>query len=377
MIIPRLLKKEILNKLKNNNKAIILYGPRQVGKTTLIKEIINELPYKTLEINADQQKFHDILSSRDLQKISNLISNYELIFIDEAQRIRDIGINLKLITDNFKDTKIIVTGSSTLSLANHLTEPLTGRKWVYTLFPIAYSELNSIYNNFELNDQLEQRLVWGSYPEIINIQSYQDRKKYLNLLTTDYLYKDVLELVNIKNSDKIYKLLQLLAFQIGSTISLSELANNLGMSKQTVEHYIDLLEKSFVLFRLAGFSRNLRKEIAKNDKIYFYDLGIRNVLINNLNELPNRNDIGQLWENFLMIERKKRNEYTIELPASYFWRTYTGAEIDYIEEDGGELKGFEFKYKNKNTKPPKTWLTTYNNASFEVITLENYLKFII
>jgi len=375
MNIPRLLKKEIINKIENSNKAIVLYGPRQVGKTTLIKEIIDELSYKTLEIDAEDERFNDILSSRNLKKLSGLIGDAELLFIDEAQKIKNIGVNLKLIIDHL-NVKIIATGSSSFDLANTLSEPLTGRKWTYLLYPISYLELDDIHTKFELNDQLEERLTWGSYPDIFGFNNYKDKKQYLTELSSDYLYKDMLQMTGIKNSNKIRKLLQLLAHQIGSTVSLSELGDNLDMDKKTVAHYIDLLEKFFVVFRLRGFSRNLRKEITKNDKIYFYDLGIRNILIDNLNDLETRNDVGKLWENFLMIERKKRNEYLIDVPSSYFWRTYTGAEIDYIEEDRGKLKGFEFKYGNKKIKAPKTWLETYKNSEFEVINSENYLEFI-
>ena len=344
-------------------------------KTTLIKNIINELPYKTLAIDAEEEKFNDILSSKNLNKISELINGFELLFIDEAQKIKDIGTNLKLIIDHL-NIKIIATGSSSFDLANTLSEPLTGRKWTYLLYPIAYLELNNLQTKFKLNDQLEQRLIWGSYPEIFNFNNYKDKKKYLTELSNNYLYKDILHIATIKNSDKIRRLLKLLAYQIGSTVSLNELGNNLDMDKKTVAKYIDLLEKSFVIFRLTGFSKNLRKEITKNDKIYFYDLGVRNILINNLNDLADRNDVGQLWENFLMVERKKRNEYFVDLPSGYFWRTYTGAEIDYIEETGGKLKGFEFKYKDKKIKAPKTWLETYKNSSFKTITPANYLEFI-
>lgn len=271
---------------------------------------------------------------------------------------------------------MILTGSFSLYLSDRFAESLTGRKWVYSLYPISFLELRDHLNTFELKDSVSNRLIWGSYPDVFSIENINDRQRYLSRLTNDYLYRDVLELASVKHPEKIHRLLVLLAFQVGSEVSLSELASNLDMSKETVERYIDLLEKSFVIFRLSGFSRNLRKEVTKNNKIYFYDLGVRNILIDNMNEVSNRNDIGQLWENFIVVERKKRNEYTHHFASSYFWRTYTGAEIDYVEEDGGTLHGFEFKYGDKKVKPPKTWMETYKSANFSLINQENFLDFL-
>lgn len=376
MNINRYIKADILSKLQNSNKAIILYGARQVGKTTLIKEIIQELGLKSLTINADEQKYIDILSSRDKNKLESLISGYEVLFIDEAQRIPEIGINTKILIDSFPNLKIILTGSSSLDLASKVKEPLTGRTWTYNLYPISFLELKEQLNDFELNEKVENYMIFGAYPDLFNLKNISDKKKYLEELTSSYLYKDILEITQIKYTNKIRNLLKLLAFQIGQEVSLSELGQKLEMSKDTVSSYIDLLEKSFVIFRLSGFNRNLRKEVTKMDKIYFYDLGVRNILINNLNFLEDRNDLGQLWENLLISERVKMMHYRNQLFNSYFWRTYTGAELDYVEEREGRLFGYEIKNNTKKITPPKAWLENYPNSTFDLINQSNYLDFI-
>jgi uncharacterized protein len=354
-----------------------LYGARQVGKTTLAQTLIQELGFKSLSVNADEQKYINVFSERDLNKMLLLVEGYELLFIDEAQRIPDIGINLKILHDARPNLKIIVTGSSSFELANKTKESLTGRTWTFTLYPIAISELKNIRNLFEINDLLEQFLVYGTYPDVLNFQNQQDKIIFLNELTTAYLYKDIFELATVKYPGKLKKLLQLLAFQAGSQVSLNEIATNLQLNKATVETYIDLLEKAFVVFRLSGFSRNLRKEIVKMDKVYFYDLGLRNALINNFNSLDARNDKGALWENFLVIERLKNNHYQNRFAQSYFWRTYTGAELDYIEEQNGQLHGFEFKFSKKVSNPPKSWQENYPESNFSCVNQSNYLDFVL
>lgn len=376
-MINRLLFSEIKSKLIDSNKIIVLYGARQVGKTTLVQKIIKDLGLKSLSINADEQKYNAVFSERDLNKMLLLVEGYELLFIDEAQRIIDIGINLKILHDAKPNLKIIVTGSSSFELANKTKEALTGRTWTYTLFPISISELRQTQNLFEINDLLEQILLFGLYPDVINLPNQQDKIRFLNELTTAYLYKDVFELATIKYPEKLKKLLQLLAFQAGSEVSLNEIANSLDINRATVENYIDLLEKAFVIFRLSAFSRNLRKEINKMDKIYFYDLGVRNALINNFNSIDIRNDNGALWENFLVVERLKNNNYQNRFAQSYFWRTYTGAELDYIEEQNGQLSGFEFKFSKKVNKAPKSWQENYVDASFQCINRSNYWDFIL
>lgn len=376
-MINRLLFSEIKSKLIDSNKIIVLYGARQVGKTTLVQKIIKDLGLKSLSINADEQKYNAVFSERDLNKMLLLVEGYELLFIDEAQRIIDIGINLKILHDAKPNLKIIVTGSSSFELANKTKEALTGRTWTYTLFPISISELRQTQNLFEINDLLEQILLYGTYPDVINLPNQQDKIRFLNELTTAYLYKDVFELATIKYPEKLRKLLQLLAFQAGSEVSLNEIANSLDINRATVENYIDLLEKAFVIFRLSAFSRNLRKEINKMDKIYFYDLGVRNALIYNFNSIDIRNDNGALWENFLVVERLKNNNYQNRFAQSYFWRTYTGAELDYIEEQNGQLSGFEFKFSKKVNKAPKSWQENYVDASFQCINRSNYWDFIL
>jgi uncharacterized protein len=375
-MIPRYIQNDLADKLFNGDKIVIIYGPRQVGKTTLVKHILATQQEPTLHINADLDGYIDIFSSRDLQKMKGFIGQNRILFIDEAQRIPNIGINLKILHDEMPELKIIVTGSSSFDLANKINEPLTGRTWTYQLFPISQLELKPITTSFELTRQLESFLLYGSYPGIMNQTAIKDKVKQLGELSRGYLYKDVLELTDIKHSLKIQKLLQLLALQTGSEVSYNELGNALQMSKDTVMKYIDLLEKSFVLFRLSGFSSNLRKEVTKMNKIYFYDNGIRNALINNFNPLDVRNDVGQLWENFILSERLKRNQYKEHWVSPHFWRTHTGAEIDYIENGNGQLSAFECKYTSKSSKIPKSWQENYPEATFEVINRENYLDFL-
>ncbi|MBU3978655.1 ATP-binding protein [Patescibacteria group bacterium] len=375
--IARSLTAPIIEKLNSSKKGIIIYGARQVGKTTLVNEIIKKLNLKTLNINGDQSRFIDIITSRDLSKIQSLVSGYEMLFVDEAQRIPEIGINLKIILDNIPNLKILVTGSSSLDLASKISEPLTGRVWSYHLYPVSILELSSFQNRSELDDNLEERLIFGSYPEIFSYESFFQKREYLQTISDAYLYRDLIEFGDIKNSSKIRDLLKLLAFQIGSEVSLTEIGSSLSMSKDTVSRYIDLLEKSFIIFRLRGFSRNLRKEVTKMDKIFFYDLGIRNILIDNLKPLKDRNDLGLLWENFLLIERMKLNSARQDLVSGYFWRTHTGAELDYIEEKNGNLFGYEFKSGNKIVKTPSGWIKTYPESKFQCINNNNYLNFIL
>jgi predicted AAA+ superfamily ATPase len=375
MLITRLLSDVVSEKLQTTNKAVILYGARQLGKTTLSKLIIDKLGYKTLSINADQEKYIEILSSRDLNKLQSLVHGYELLFIDEAQRVPNIGINLKILTDEIPELKLLITGSSSLNLADKITEPLTGRKWTFTLFPLYLQELSK--NKFELNDKLDNLLTFGSYPEVYTTINMTDKSDLLYEIANSYLYKDILELSNIKYPRKIRDMVRLLAFQIGSEVSVHELSRTLGINRETVENYLDLLEKSFIIFRLSGFSKNLRKEVRKSDKFYFYDLGIRNAVIDNLNFPAQRNDMGALWENFIIAERKKYLHYNRINVSTYFWRTYTGAKLDYIEEGNGTLNAMEIKYNKDKTKSPKSWMETYPDSEFLLINKENYLDFIM
>ncbi|VAW29768.1 hypothetical protein MNBD_BACTEROID07-907 [hydrothermal vent metagenome] len=376
MLIPRLIADSVLNDIIRSGKVILIYGPRQAGKTTLAGLILEKTGLKTLVVNADQLKYVDILSSRDLSKLKSLVHGYDVLFIDEGQRVPDIGLNLKILHDMLPQLKILVTGSSSFLLSDRVTESLTGRKKVYTLLPVSLGELSKTYNSFELNDQLEERLIYGQYPEVINLIGYNEKEDYLREITSSYIYKDILELEHIKYPFKIRDLLRLLAFQTGSQVSIPELGRQLGLNRETVERYLYLLEQSFVIFRLSAFSRNLRKEISKSQKFYFYDNGIRNLLTDNLHALKMRNDIGALWENFILSERKKKLLYDNKHTHNYFWRTYSGTEIDYIEEYQGKLSAFEIKYNKSKTKAPLVWQQQYGK-DFQVINKENYLDFII
>ena len=374
-MIARNIENQIIERLANSEKIIILYGARQVGKTTLIKSILQNRSEKILEINADEKKYQEILSSQDLNQLQRLITGYELLFIDEAQRIPNIGLNLKIIHDNIPGLKIIATGSSSFELANKISEPLTGRTWTYSLFPISLLEWKEILNPFEMDQRVPEFLTFGMYPEVFSYKNDLDKMDYLEELINSFLYKDLLDLNQLKNSTKIFDLLKLLAFQIGSPISYSELGRQLGLSTDTVISYIDLLEKVFVVFRLSGFSKNLRKEVTKNKKVFFYDLGVRNAIIENFSKPEFRPDIGALWENFVIVERIKRNMYLRAHVNHYFWRTYTGAELDFVEQGNGKLSGFEIKWQNKTAKAPKTWIETYNESDFNFINLTNYQDF--
>ena len=365
-----------LKKSISPNRVIVIYGPRRCGKTTLINKFLEKINQRYLLVTGEDIFIQEYLSSQSVEKLKEFIGKNRLLVIDEAQKIKNIGLNLKLIVDNIKDIKIIATGSSSFDLAQNIGEPLTGRKYVLKIFPLAQIEIKEIEEIFQTKANLENRLIYGSYPEIIVSNNNTEREKYLKEIINSYLYKDILELEGLKHSNKIVRLLQLLAFQIGKEVSFNELGNQLGMSKNTVEKYLDLLEKTFVVYQLPGFSRNLRKEISKNSRYYFFDLGIRNALINNFNSLKLRDDAGMLWENYIINERIKKQEYSEIFANNYFWRTYDGKEIDFIEERKGKLYGYEIKWQSKKIKPPKDWLETYKNAEYEIINKDNYLKFI-
>ena len=339
------------------------------------KQNINE---NHLFLSGENRSVQQWLSSQEVDILKQYIGNNRLIIIDEAQKVNNIGLNLKLIIDHIDGIKVLATGSSSFALANQVGEPLVGRKWQFTLYPISQLELAEYENNFQTNNNLNLRLIYGGYPDVVSAESNQDKENILDEIVDSYLYHDLLEFSEIKKSQKIINILKHLAFQIGSEVSLQELATSVGLNLRTIEKYIDLLEKTFVIKRVYGFSRNLRKEIAKMSRFYFFDNGVRNAIINNFNDLDTRNDVGQLWENYLFMERLKRNEYTNVRANIYFWRTYDQKEIDLIEERDGKLFGYEFKYSNKkNVKSPKDWLENYNNAEFTVINKHNYLDFIV
>jgi len=360
------------------NKVLILLGARRVGKTALIKNYLETIPSDSyLQLNGEDLKDANLLKERSVSNYRRLLSNVPLLVIDEAQHIPDIGMILKLIVDSIDGIKIIATGSSVFDLSNNLGEPLVGRKNTMYLFPLSQIEFSEKENYKKTTENLEQRLLFGSYPELEQYDDWGSKEDYINEIINSYLLKDILIFDGIKHSDKIYDLLRLIAFQIGQEVSLLELATQLQMSKNTVASYLDLLSKVFVLFKVEGFSRNLRKEIVKSSRWYFYDNGIRNGIINNFNTIENRNDLGGLWENYLASERIKKQHYQKTKTNNYFWRTYDQQELDWLEEIGDNLTGFEFKW-NENRKPkiPGAFAKAYPDASFEVINKGNYLDFI-
>jgi predicted AAA+ superfamily ATPase len=375
MYIPQIQLKN-LKELVIPGKVMVIYGARRTGKTTLLKEFLKSESEPYTLVSGEDVTIQSYLSSQSIEKLKAFVGTTRLLVVDEAQKIPHIGINLKLIVDHIPDVSVIVTGSSSFDLARSTGEPLTGRKFTLKLFPLAQLEIGQIEKIYQTEANLENRLIYGSYPEIVLMPDNHGREQYLKEIVSSYLYKDVLELDGVRHSAKISRLLQLIAFQIGKEVSLSELGTSLGMSKNTVERYLDLLEKAFVVQRLTGFSRNLRNEITKNCRYYFLDNGIRNALINNFNLLEQRNDAGELWENYIIIERLKRQEYLSGAANNYFWRTYTKQELDFVEEREGRLFGYEIKWGKAKPRPPKEWLSAYPEASFEMINRENYLEFI-
>ena len=378
MKIVRDLLPEIENALQPG-KVIVLYGPRQVGKTTLAKELINAIPLRSRFINADELTYREVLGSQSSQKLGELLGNAELLVIDEAQRVPDIGLNLKILVDSFPHAKILATGSASFDLANKISEPLTGRKLTFNLYPVSYREIRETNGNIEARSQLERWLVWGGYPAIVTTDDPVMRERLLGELVGSYLYRDILELDDVRRADKIVDLLRLLAFQIGQEVSIAELATSLGLNFQTVEKYLDLLEKVFVIFKVNGFSRNLRKEVRKNSRYYFFDNGVRNSLIQNFNALPLRNDIGQLWENYLVVERRKANQAADRSVNYYFWRTYDQKEIDSIEEHGGKLHGYEFKWQAGDIRRAvrNEFLEAYPESELMTVSRENFEEFLL
>lgn len=357
-------------------KVLIVFGPRQVGKTTLVKQFLSSTNLRYKWSTGDDLQLAQELSECTMSSTTNFVGEYQLLVIDEAQRIPNIGLALKLMVDAFPDRYFIVTGSSAFDLVSQTSESSTGRKRIIKLFPISQSELAKHLSPSELRANLETYLRFGSYPEVINQSSAEAKGIAVSLIANSYLLKDTLTYSGIKNSNRILNILKLLALQIGSQVSTVELATQTSMDHKTVNQYLDLLEKSFVIFSRSGFSRNLRKEVSKMSKYYFYDIGIRNALINNFNRLKDRGDIGQIWENFVIIERQKRNCYTNQPVNSYFWRTYDQKEIDLIEEAGGQISGFECKWQTKNTSPPKLWQATYPDANYQEINQDSYLEFV-
>lgn len=370
-ILKRKLQKQIEKKLFKG-KVIIVYGPRQAGKTTLIKEIVKNYP-DYLFLNCDEPDVREVLSNKTSTEFKFVIKDHKLVFIDEAQRVSNIGLTLKLLNDNFKDVQIIATGSSSFELADKIEEPLTGRSYEFLLTPFSMQELFQKYSFIELKRIVEQRIIFGMYPEVV----LKNDEDLLRNIAKNYLYKDVLKYENIKKPEILEKILKALALQIGSEVSYNELSRLVGVDKITVKNYIDILEKAFIIFRLKPYSRNLRTELRKLRKIYFYDTGIRNAIINNFNSLDLRNDKGALWENFLISERFKRNYNQNRHIDNYFWRTHTQKEIDYLEEVDNILYGYEFKFNDKKKSSSRLFKEVYKDSHYQIINHNNFLDFIL
>lgn len=358
-------------------KAIIVIGARQVGKSTLFRMIIDKQNLPTLQLNCDEPETRDMLSNTNIANLRLLIANNRIVMIDEAQRVENIGMTLKLITDNFLDVQLLVTGSSSFELQDKLNEPLTGRKFEYHLFPISTAEILNSQGLMKVNQTLEQRLIFGSYPDIIT--HAEDAKELLTNLAGSYLYKDLLSLDSVRRPTLLSKILTALALQVCSEVSYNEIAQIVGTDNKTVEKYIDLLEKCYIIFKLSAFNRNLRTELKKSKKIYFYDNGVRNAILNNFAPLSLRQDTAALWENFIISERIKANQYSSRYANSYFWRTTTQQEIDYIEECDGQFSLFEMKWnpRRSNTKFPASFESAYDVKKKFVVTPEHWIEYLI
>ncbi|MBO4778589.1 MAG: ATP-binding protein [Bacteroidales bacterium] len=373
-MIERLLQSKIENAI-DSKKAVVLIGARQVGKSTLLHQLLDEKD-DVLWLSGDNAETIDMLKDATVGKLRTIIGRHTTLVIDEAQRIPDIGLKLKLITDQIGNVQIFASGSSSFELTSKVNEPLTGRKREFKLFPLSFAEMVQHTNYIAEVGMLPQRLVYGYYPEVVN--NIGAEPIVLKELIDSYLFKDIFSLDGITKSSKIVSLLKALALQVGNLVSYNEIGNLIGMDSKTVEKYIDIMEKSFIVFRLGSFSRNVRNELKASKKIYFWDLGIRNALINNFNPLENRNDIGALWENFAITERLKQNEYGGQFVQSWFWRTQQQSEIDYLEDSGGNLSAYEFKWNSKkmNTKCPVSFTNSYPDAHFKVITPNNIEDFL-
>jgi uncharacterized protein len=359
-------------------KVLVVYGPRRVGKTTLLQNYLGQTRFKYKLDSGDNLQTQQILSSKDFKQILPYVEGYELLAIDEAQNIPNIGMGLKILVDQQPGLRVVVTGSSSFELAGQVGEPLTGRKRTLTLFPLAQSELLSVCNRHELREKLADFLIFGTYPEVVQAVSRQGRIETLTEIANSYLLKDILAFDRVKNSRALLDLLKLLAFQVGHEVSLGELGTQIHVDVKTIQRYLDLLEKAFVIIRLGGFSRNLRQEVTSKSKYFFLDNGIRNAVVAQFNGLDQRNDIGALWENFMVMERLKHRTYSGVYANVYFWRTYGQQEVDLVEERDGRLFGYEFKWSHtKPSSAPKKWIETYPEASFSVIHPDNYQDLVL
>jgi predicted AAA+ superfamily ATPase len=373
MIIRRI--QDLVEKRLHTGKAIVLLGARQVGKTTILRQLTKGKEEETLWLNGDETDVQLLFENASVERFKSVFGKSKYVVIDEAQRIADVGLRLKLITDGIPEVQLLVSGSSSFDISNALNEPLTGRKWEFQLFPISFGEMVNHTQILTENRMLPHRLVFGYYPDVVN--HLGDEFEVLNQLVDSFLYKDILMLEQLKKSEAVVKLLKALAYQVGSQVSYNELGQLCGLNSRTVEKYIHILEKTFVIFRVGSFSRNLRNELKKSHKIYFYDLGVRNALVNNFSIIEKRSDQGQLWENFIIAERIKFLNYSRRKVNFWFWRTSDQVELDWVEEENGEIRGFEFKYGiTSKAKIPKAFTSNYPDAKTRIITPQNMHEFI-
>ncbi len=375
MMIPRFF--DDLGQYLAPGKVLVIFGARQVGKTTLVRNFLRRSLLKFRFDSGDDIRIQELFAAGRLDRLQEYAQGFDLVVLDEAQRVPGIGLGLKMIVDAMPGLQVIATGSSSFDLAGQVGEPLTGRKRTLNLFPVAQLELATMHNRFDLRGRLDEYLIFGGYPEVVAAQGRDEKIRLLNEIASSYLLKDVLALNNIRNSRSIFDLLRLLALQVGSEVSLTELGTQVGISYKTVDRYIDILEKSFILMRLPGLGRNPRTDLRKKNKYYFMDTGIRNALISNFNPTDLRADCGQLWENFLCVERMKLLSYTGRHANMYFWRTNQGSEIDLVEEAGGGFAGFEFKWGVKGRSRPRDWTEFAPNGSWTVVNRDNYLDFVL
>ena len=366
----------LIQKALAPGKVVVVYGPRRTGKTTLVSRLVTQAQSEAMLVSAEDIAVREYLASESIEKLRAFVGAKKLVVIDEAQHIRNIGLALKLMVDHIPGLSLLATGSSSFDLARQTGQPLAGRQRTIILLPISQRELSAFESTHETAARLDQRLVFGSYPEVVTSPGDKERAAYLRELAGAYLFKDILEMEGVRQSDKLLRLLQLLAFQIGRDVSVDALGQELGISRNTANRYLDLLEKAFVIYARSGFSRNLRKEITKSRRYYFFDNGIRNAVINNFSPPALRDDMGTLWENYICAERIKRNLALETVPQSYFWRTHDQQEVDLVEDLDGRLTAFEMKFGRKTPAQPKAWKEAYPGSSFNVVSGTNYLGFI-
>lgn len=377
MYISRTIEPEI-RKWLFRGKIIVIYGARQTGKSTLVKKILQDYPNDSRYLNGDENHTKKLFEAAvDAVTLKEIVGKEKIVVIDEAQKIENIGLKLKILIDNFSDKQIIATGSSSFDLANKISEPLTGRNIQFWLHPFSLKELSQMWDKTEIKMRLANLLIYGTYPPVINASSLAEKELILKQIVNDYLYKDVLSLSKIRKREALKNFTEAISLQIGHEVSYNELANLLQISKETAMSYLDIMEQGFTLFRLTSFSRNLRSEINRSRKIYFYDTGVRNALINNLNPLSLRNDLGGLWENFIISEIKKNQYWAANISPLYFWRTYQQEEIDLVKDEGGKLFAYEIKWQKPKKRPPKNWLKAYPNSEWKSITKDNFLNFFL